>query len=44
MIASDIQRLVIDAVASAGRPDWMIVRRMCDSDDGDRRLKFSLFD
>lgn len=44
MIASDIQRLVIDAVASAGHPDWMIVRRMCDSDDGDRRLKFSLFD
>lgn len=44
MIASDIQRLVIDAVASAGRPDWMIVRRMCDSDDGDRWLKFSLFD
>lgn len=44
MIASDIQKLVIDAVASAGRPDWMIVRHLCDSCDGDRRLKFSLFD
>lgn len=44
MIESDIQKLVIDAITTAGRPDWMIVRRICDSDDGDRRLGFSLFD